>query len=120
MLVLNTHKLGIKKTKAKEISAGLAPIKTGKDPLPFEFYRLVIFAKGSFPILMFVQTCKKLYGKSASGPFGLCLLTLCWNLMCRVGNGVGVALAHISWTGDSLCVYFAHMKNDQTADVSTF
>eukprot|EP00834_Sanchytrium_tribonematis_P007043 NODE_584_length_5696_cov_0.763623.p4 type:complete len:110 gc:universal NODE_584_length_5696_cov_0.763623:5326-5655(+) len=43
---------------------------------------------------------------------------LSWNIMARAGNIVSVCLGHMAWQNDALCIYFAHMKNDQTANRS--
>jgi hypothetical protein len=48
--------------------------------------------------------------------FAHSVLTISWNLMCRVNNAVGICLEHLEWRDDALCVYFSHMKNDQTAE----
>jgi hypothetical protein len=34
--------------------------------------------------------------------------------MARWSNTFSVACNHMEWKSDSLCIYFAHMKNDQT------
>ena len=36
--------------------------------------------------------------------------------MCRTGNCLSVCFGHMEWKNDSLCIYFAHMKNDQFAE----
>ena len=33
-----------------------------------------------------------------------------------LGNGLGVCYEHMEWRGDAMCIYFAHMKNDQLGD----
>ena len=37
-------------------------------------------------------------------------------MMCRAGNGVNICFNHMEWRNDALCIYFAHMKNDQSGD----
>ena len=39
-----------------------------------------------------------------------------WNLMCRATNTCTIHLHHMDWQNDCLCIYFAHMKNDQGGD----
>lgn len=48
--------------------------------------------------------------------FAHLFLVLCWNLICRAGNVVSICLNHIEWREDALCIFFAHMKNDQTGE----
>jgi hypothetical protein len=43
-------------------------------------------------------------------------MKLCWNLICRAANAGDIRYNHMDWQGDALCIYFSHMKNDQTAD----
>ena len=51
-----------------------------------------------------------------SAVFGHAVLTTSWNLMCRIGNAVAICDTHLEWIGDSLGIYFAHTKTDQTGD----
>jgi hypothetical protein len=44
------------------------------------------------------------------------MLTLSWNLMCRVSNASSICLSHLKWVDDALCVYFAHQKNDRAGE----
>ena len=38
------------------------------------------------------------------------------NLMCRAGRCAVIRLSHLDWINDSLGVYFAQQKNDQTGE----
>lgn len=105
---LTNYFSGLRKVKAKEIAKGEASIKIGKDALPFSIYRWMCNKFLAYP------------GKTTEAIFALLALILCWNLMCRVGNGVGICLEHMEWVEDSLVIYFAHMKNDQTGDKMRF
>ncbi|KAG6952832.1 hypothetical protein JG688_00013103 [Phytophthora aleatoria] len=40
-------------------------------------------------------------------------MIMSWNLMARAANTVSICYSHLEWRDDALCVYFAHMKNDQ-------
>ena len=48
--------------------------------------------------------------------FARTYMVIAWNLMCRASNAFGIHYGHMEWSGDALCVYFAHMKNDQSGD----
>lgn len=48
--------------------------------------------------------------------FRKCFLIICWNLMTRAHNVFSIDFAHMSWAEDALCIYFAHMKNDQCGE----
>ena len=90
---------GLKRVTALNAAAGRAPVKVGKDPLSFNFYE---------------QLCQRLLQKNGRDfVFARCFLTMSWNLMSRAANTVSICYSHLEWTGDALCVYFAHMKNDQ-------
>lgn len=45
--------------------------------------------------------------------FARAVLTITWNLMSRIGNGVSLCYSHLEWNEDHLGVYFVHQKNDQ-------
>ncbi len=53
---------------------------------------------------------------TVEGLFGFCMLTMSWNLLCRVSNAAGICISHLEWREDALGVFFAHMKNDQTGE----
>ncbi|DBA01295.1 TPA: LOW QUALITY PROTEIN: hypothetical protein N0F65_001800, partial [Lagenidium giganteum] len=38
------------------------------------------------------------------------ILCCCWNLMCRSANAFEIRHEQIKWSGDALCIFFAHMK----------
>ena len=40
-----------------------------------------------------------------------------WNLVCGASNTVTIHLHHLAWSDNSLSVFFAHLKNDQTGDI---
>eukprot|EP00834_Sanchytrium_tribonematis_P003532 NODE_139_length_16235_cov_0.569038.p3 type:complete len:603 gc:universal NODE_139_length_16235_cov_0.569038:14135-15943(+) len=94
--------LGLRRTTAQRTADGEGRIKVGKDPM-------------DFPLLKFI--CESLLkSKEKENVFGRCFILICWNLMCRAGNVVSICLEHLEWRNDSLCIYFAHMKNDQTGN----
>lgn len=99
---LSNHTTGMKRKIASEQSQGQGEIKVGKDPFDLSTYRRLA--------LSFLQQ------KDPKFLFAHILLTLSWNLMCRVSNGVSVCVNHLTWTEDALGVYFAHQKNDQTGE----
>ncbi|KAH9099840.1 hypothetical protein Ae201684P_018849 [Aphanomyces euteiches] len=45
--------------------------------------------------------------------FARTFLVIAWNLMCCASNAFASRHSHMEWSNDSLCIYFAHMKNDQ-------
>ena len=96
------HFKGLKRTTVQSISNGQGNIKVGKDPLSFGLYRFL--AKS------FLEQSSKEY------IFGHCFMIMCWNLMCRSANAFTIKYDHLEWNEDSLCVYFAHMKNDPTGE----
>ena len=99
---LSNHFKGLKRQLAQDASNGNAPVKVGKDPLHFEIYR---------------QLCMSFFeDESNESVFAHVFLILCWNLMCRAGNAVKIALNHMEWMSDALGIYFAHMKNDQMGE----
>lgn len=92
---------GLKRQVADKKSRGRGKVKEGKDPLDFSLYqklaRLIIQEQGNDRGAIFAHT----------------FLVFAWNLMCRAGNVVEMCLKHMEWEGDSMVMYFAHMKNDQ-------
>src|SRR5690606_9474769 len=68
----------------------------GKAPLTFELYKML---------------CRSFIVDG--NVFALAYATLSWNLMCRTNNTESLCLDHLSWSGDSMTVYFGRMKNDQ-------
>lgn len=101
-LELARHFKGLKRMLAIDIANGQGAIKVGKDPLPFGLYR---FLAKTF-----------LMQRSTEFTFAQCFMVICWNLMCRSANAFTIKYEHMEWTEDALCVYFAHMKNDQTGE----
>ena len=93
---------GLKRTCTQRIADGEGRIKVGKDPLPFGLYR--------FLARTFLQQSSKEF------IFGHSFLVICWNLMSRSANAFAVKHDHMEWREDALCIYFAHMKNDQTGE----
>ncbi|ETL41182.1 hypothetical protein L916_07778 [Phytophthora nicotianae] len=93
---------GLKRQLATAQACGEGQVKVGKDPLSFELYEFL-----SSHLL-------ELPGSDAI--FAQVYLVISWNLMCRSANAFGVRHSHIEWGGESLRVYFAHMKNDQGGD----
>jgi hypothetical protein len=50
--------------------------------------------------------------KGHTSTFAHAFLTMTWNLVCRSKNTIYIHRNHITWSEDSLCVQFAHMKTD--------
>ncbi|KAJ0396165.1 hypothetical protein ATCC90586_012238 [Pythium insidiosum] len=96
---LTTMFRGIKRSVAEQTANGQVSIKVGKDPLDPEVYE--------FLCIHMLTSCSK------GMAFARAFLVITWNLMCRSSNTVGIMNSHISWRGDAMCVFFAHMKNDQ-------
>jgi hypothetical protein len=99
---LSHHFKGLKRLTAKTIGEGLGRVKIGKDPLPFGLYKFLGKA--------FLSQSSREY------VFGHTFMIICWNLMCRSANAFLIKYNHIEWNEDSLCIYFAHMKNDQCGE----
>ena len=99
---LKTYFRGLKRKSALAIRDGQGNIKIGKDPLTFTLYRYL----GLHLLLQ----------PSRDYIFARCFMILCWNLMSRAGNAFSVCHNHMDWGEDSLCIYFAHMKNDQLGE----
>jgi hypothetical protein len=97
---LTHHFKGLKRLTIRNIGEGMARIKIGKDPLSFGLYK---FLGKAF-----------LTQHSREYIFAHHFMIMCWNLMCRSANAFQIKHSHMEWSEDSLCVYFAHMKNDQT------
>lgn len=77
-------------------------LKKEKTPLSFEDYCAVAKAM--------------ITSKDMQRIFSRTVLTTMWNLMSRVGNAVANCKNHLYWKDDSLIIYFAHEKTDQTQD----
>jgi hypothetical protein len=96
---LSNHFKGLRRQVARDISNGEEEIRVGKDPLPFGLYKFM---------------CKEmLVAQEKDYIFARCFMIFSWNLMARSSNTFGIHYNHLEWSEDSLCVYFAHMKNDQ-------
>lgn len=99
---LAAHFAGLEKASRRRQGQVQGSVKEGKDEMPFWLYRWM--AKH-----FLVNE-----GKGGSAPiFSHLFSVLCWNLMCRAGNAVGICFSHMEWREDALAIYFAHMKNDQ-------
>ena len=96
---LTRHFRGLGGTIARESQDGRRDILTGKIPAPMELYKFL----GAFSLKF--TTVEKVFFR--------CFMILSWNLFCRASNTVGIKLSHLSWSQDSMLIYFAHMKNDQ-------
>ncbi|KAK1928348.1 hypothetical protein P3T76_016178 [Phytophthora citrophthora] len=90
---------GLQHQVAAAISQGHGHIKVGKDPMSFGLYKQVAMA-------MLQNTSREMI-------FARTFMILSWNLMSRAANTVSICYGHLEWCDDALCVYFAHMKNDQ-------
>ncbi len=72
---------------------------TGKEPLPFEVYRILCRAM--------------LRGTRPDSSWPHCFAVLSWNLVCRANNTAAIMLSRMRWRGDALCIFFAYTKTDQ-------
>ena len=91
---------GLGRLTALRVTNGEGNITSGKDPMDFSLYKFIAHAQ--------------LKSDQNQQIFGHCFLSLTWNLMCRAGSCSTICFKHLEWREDALCVYFAHMKNDQT------
>jgi hypothetical protein len=90
---------GAQRISAQEKGKGSGKVQTGKDAMSFSLYAYL---------------CRKLLTiGDESAIFAHTYMTMSWNLMCRAGNTASICFSHLQWQDDALCVYFAHMKNDQ-------
>ena len=99
---LKTHFKGLKRDIAQRTANGDVRIKTGKDPLSIDTYQFLV--------------TKLLRGNKLNTIFARTYMIIAWNLMCRSSNAFSIRYEHIEWSNDALCIYFAHMKNDQAGD----
>ena len=95
---------GLKRRIAKEKQEGDGKIQTGKVPMSFALYRRLSE--------YMLRGCEG----SLESIFARAFLTTTWNLMCRATNTCTIHLHHMDWQNDCLCIYFAHMKNNQGGD----
>lgn len=93
---------GLKRKIAVEKQDGDGRIQTGKSPMPFAVYERLNY------YLLLEKTTEAVFCRA--------FLCLTWNLMCRSRNTCTIHLHHIEWQDDCMQIYFAHMKNDQTAE----
>ena len=96
---LSCHFKGLQHQIASAIGSGDGPIKIGKDPIPFSFYRQVAM--------------EMLRSTSSDMIFSRAFMIMSWNLMSRASNTASICYNHVEWGEDALRVFFAHMKNDQ-------
>lgn len=95
---------GLKRIDAKRRKNGetRAPIKEGKEALPFDTYR---------------EICTGLLRSEKDWHlWAHCYMILSWNLMCRCNNTAFIRFDQIEWKGDALLIYFATTKADQTGE----
>ncbi|POM74887.1 Hypothetical protein PHPALM_8081, partial [Phytophthora palmivora] len=96
---ISCHFKGLQRKVAAAISQGRGQIKIGKDPMPISLLKQVAMAM--------------LQSSSRDMVFARTFMIMSWNLMARAANTVSICYKHLEWREDALCVYFAHMKNDQ-------
>ena len=99
---LTKYFAGLKRELALEQQDGNGAIKQGKDPMTFELYQFL--------------ANRMLCSAEKDMAFAHCYLVTAWNLMCRAGNAFRIRYSHMEWRNDSLVIYFAHQKNDQTGE----
>jgi hypothetical protein len=102
---LANHYRGLKRTAASSAAAGNGEVKSGKSALEFSLYRF-----------FGTQMLKNSTARQHEYIFSRLFMLLCWNLICRSVNVVKVCYSHIEWIEDSLCIYFAHQKCDQSGE----
>ena len=78
---LTTRYRGLKRKTAKRVASGDGKVKVGKDPIDFNLYQYIAL--------------KHLTLKNKEYIFSHCFLLICWNLMCRAGNGVSICFSHL-------------------------
>lgn len=100
--LLESDYKSLKRTVAERTNDEGGDVRVGKSPLEFSFYCTLS------------EICLK--NSTKEDVFGNCFIILCWNLMCRVGNCEAICLNHMEWTDDSLVVYFAQGKTDQSGE----
>ena len=93
---------GLKRRIAKEKQEGEGKIQTGKVAMPFGLYHRLS------------EYMLKEPGLESIWARAFFLIT--WNLICRATNTCTIHLHHMEWENDCMCIYFAHMKNDQGGD----
>ena len=101
-LRLATMFRGFKRKLAIELQDGDGRIQTGKTPLSFSLYVRLN------ELMLEEDTTESMFGRA--------FMTITWNLVCRASNTSSIHLHHMEWAEDSLRIYFAHMKNDQTGE----
>ena len=101
-LKLGTLFKGLKRQIAFELQQGKGRIQTGKSPISFSLYVRLN------ELMLEEDTTESVFGRA--------FMTITWNLVCRASNTCSIHLHHLEWREDSLRVYFAHMKNDQTGE----
>ena len=90
---------GLKVIQNTETHQGLTNIRVGKLPMSFQVYNWL----GDFMLRQ----------PGTEYIFAHTMMTLSWNLMCRVGNAAAVKVPHVEVIGDSIGYYFCQQKNDQ-------
>ena len=100
---VSSHFRGLQNELAQAAQDGETSARVGKEPFSMSMYRF-----------LGLQHLK--HGCDSEFIFAHCMLTMSWNLMCRVMNTVEIKLQHLQWSEDALCVVFPKMKNDQTGE----
>ena len=93
---------GLKRRIAREKQDGDGKIQTGKTPMSFPLYRRFC------EFMLKDRTLESIWARA--------FFTMTWNLICRSTNTCTIHLHHMEWENDCLCIFFAHMKNDQYGD----
>ncbi|OWZ07030.1 hypothetical protein PHMEG_00020630 [Phytophthora megakarya] len=96
---MSSHFKGLQRQVAGAICQGHGQIEVGKDPMSFGLYKQVALA-------MLQSTSRDMI-------FARTFMILSWNLMSSAANTVSICYGHLAWRDGALCVYFAHVKNDQ-------
>eukprot|EP00048_Salpingoeca_helianthica_P006694 m.101557 g.101557 ORF g.101557 m.101557 type:complete len:665 (+) comp14090_c7_seq3:760-2754(+) len=106
-----------KRIHAKQLQEGQGNVNVGKAPLSFGLFAEVCrLLMGSHLAIGGAMTQARAEALLLTYVFAHCMLTLSWNLACRVSNTATVCYSHMSWANDAMQIVFAHMKNDQTGE----
>ena len=91
-----------KRSIAKEKQDGKGKIQTCKIPLPYLLYYYIN------QYMLRDNTLESIFARA--------FLTTTWNLICHATNTYTIHLHHMDWQNNCLCIFFAHMKNNQVGN----
>ena len=77
--------------------------------------------KGHLPVELYDEICTKMLTNSdPKFVFARTVMVLCWNLICRISNCVGICFPHINWNADALTITFPRTKTDQEGKLGDY